>query len=106
MTLDPLDLERRTDHGGDAVDGEDQGDEALAAPGIVTREILVVGAGCRDEAAEPARLELRPGAVEAAGEDFRGQGGFLGHPSAECGVWSAEFDARPSTPHSELRTPH
>src|SRR5205807_4660139 len=70
-----------------AVERDDQGDEALAAPGIVAGEILVVGAGGGDEAIEPARLELGPRAVEAALEDLRPKGLLLARLRiSDCGL--------------------
>src|SRR5204862_5046798 len=100
MPLDPLGLERRAHRGRGAVERQDQGDEALAAPGIVAGEIRVVRAGCCDEALKPARPELRPGAVEAAGEDFGGEGGLLSN--AEVGRRNAEQPFEHPVPRSEL----
>jgi hypothetical protein len=90
VTLDPLGLERGAHHGWGTFEREDQGDEALAAPGIVAREILVVGPRRSDEQIEPPGGELGLGAREAALENLGGKGGLLGRTGAECGVWSAE----------------
>src|SRR5256885_45770 len=77
VALDALDLERWANNRRRARDRQEQGDQPLAPPRVVAGEVLVVGAGGRDEEVEAARLELAPGPLEAAGEDFRGEGGLL-----------------------------
>src|SRR5256886_7491353 len=97
VALDALHLERRADDGRRAHDRQEQGDQPLAPPRVVAGEVLVAGTGRGDEEVESAGLELAPGPVETAGEDFRGKGGFLGASKSECGMWSAELSGRAST---------
>src|SRR5437773_2331060 len=105
VALDALHLERRTDDRRPARDREEQGDEPLAPPGIVAGEVFVVGTGRCDEEIEPAGLELGPSPLEAAGEDFRGEGGLLGGGNAERGTRNAEQIVRAPVPRSHFRLP-
>src|SRR5437016_3352804 len=68
-------------------DRQEQGDQPLAPPRVVAGEVLVAGTGRGDEEVESAGLELAPGPVETAGEDFRGKGGLLGRLRiSDCGL--------------------
>src|SRR5439155_7565979 len=95
---DPLDLEGWADDRRWARHRQEQGDQAFAPPGIVTGQVLVVGAGRRDEEVETAGLELVPGPLQAAGEDFRGKGRLLGRLRiGDCGlrIYRSGYRVRP-----------
>src|SRR2546430_17581270 len=94
VALDALHLERRADDGRRSHDRQEQGDQPLAPPRVVAGEVLVAGTGRGDEEVESAGLELAPGPVETAGEDFRGKGGVLGATNAECGMGKAGLAGR------------
>src|SRR5207247_11006333 len=81
------------------------GDQAVAPPGIGTGQVLVVGAGRRDEEVEPAALELAPGPLQAAGEDLWGKGRLLARDKAEVGSRNAEQVFGHSVPRSAFRVP-
>src|SRR5256885_13470344 len=78
VLLDALHLECGTHHDRLPGGGDDDGDQALAAAGVVAREVLVVGAGRGDEAIELAAGWVGPGAPRAAGGRAPGPGGVLG----------------------------
>src|SRR2546426_6871574 len=56
---DALDLERGADDRRRACDRQEQGDQPLAPPRVVAGEVLVVGAGRRDEEVEPTGLDRK-----------------------------------------------
>src|SRR5438094_4329699 len=71
VLLDALNLERGAHDDRLPDRREDDGDEPLAAAGVVPGEVLVVGARRGDQAVELAAVELGLGALDAAGKNLR-----------------------------------
>ena len=97
MSANALHFEGRASDRGIAHGGNDEGDQPLAAAGVVTREIAVRGARRGDKEIPLAGLELGLRARDAAGEDFGAQTGVLRGGGLGAGRPAYRPTARPPT---------